>query len=212
MYTYDVDLFRDRWLGPPGVTCIKFSEFDNMCVHVHVCGCVHMCVHDMLIEALEQFWNAQRETEWFKMHPILSNPVTCTCTCGPIFCCVFGHWWEKKNILFCITLRMLIFEPISQFFAMVMTRTHTDGDHSVSVQLQAPFQSVDLLGIPDSPSTLLTTLGLSTKLLTVSMLGSFMGYVSSKKAPLWMLMCMADLGPGENMGGFADPTLGCLLL
>lgn len=119
---------------------------------------------------------------------------------------------KRESILFCITLRMLIFEPISQFFAMVMTRTHTDGDHSVSVQLQAPFQPVDLLGIPDSPSTLLTTLGLSTKLLTVSMLGSFMGYVSSKKAPLWMLMCMADLGPGENMGGFADPTLGCLLL
>ena len=100
--------------------------------------------------------------------------------------------------MFCVPLRMLIFEPISQFFAMVMMRTHTDGDHSVSVQLQVPFRPVDLLGIPDSPSTLLTTLGLSTKLLIVSMLGSFMGYVSSKKAPLWMLMCMADLGPGEN--------------
>ena len=74
-----------------------------MCVHVHVCGCVHMCVHDMLIEALEQFWNAQRETEWFKMHPILSNPVTCTCTCGPIFCCVFGHWWKKEKA-FCFAL------------------------------------------------------------------------------------------------------------
>ena len=39
MYTYDVDLFRDRWLGPPGVTCIKFSQFDNMCVNVYLCMC-----------------------------------------------------------------------------------------------------------------------------------------------------------------------------
>lgn len=74
MYTYDESLFEDRWIGPPGEACIN-PTYNVLCVH---CVYTYMPVTRLCFfpaKALEQFWDAQRETRWFQNHPILSKPV-----------------------------------------------------------------------------------------------------------------------------------------
>ena len=40
---------------------------------------VHKCMPclNALFEALEKFWDRFRHTDFFKQHPVLSDPVTC---------------------------------------------------------------------------------------------------------------------------------------
>ena len=75
MYHYDFSLFRDRFLGPPGVprqSQTKTLKLLGPCNQWHQHSIFsYVC----LSQALQEYWAAVRQTEWFQSHPILADPV-----------------------------------------------------------------------------------------------------------------------------------------
>lgn len=57
MYNYDFTLFKDKFVGEEGVSCLLYLVLASS-------------------KVLEEFWASHRDTEWFKRHPILSSPET----------------------------------------------------------------------------------------------------------------------------------------
>lgn len=63
LYHYDVDLFKRKFIGPPGVT------WPESLLLMYVCFVFSFMI---CLQALQMFWDAQRDSDWFQNHPILS--------------------------------------------------------------------------------------------------------------------------------------------
>lgn len=114
-YIYDESFFHERWLGPPGVSCLPW-------VGLQVAFHLGLGSHNpslMLPQALEEFWNAQRGTQWFRDHPVLSQAESGQQHWFVSLCCQF-IW------IFVCGLRMLIYLQLYRYNGMGMMRILID--------------------------------------------------------------------------------------
>lgn len=95
VYSYDFELFRQRFLGEEGATQLKpvVGLAQCTCSKVTASSSFHAW-KPFELQAIDRFWETMRPSEFFRQHPVLSDPATfCTssvgagCLCNLIFFC-----------------------------------------------------------------------------------------------------------------------------
>ena len=95
IYNYDFNLFKKKFLGPPGVSWLQAVFGQNP--KQFVFNIVYMT------KALQAFWAKFKDTDWFRNHPQLSKPDTWIVwkNCFVMFCFFFfkgvGLAWMRAQ-------------------------------------------------------------------------------------------------------------------
>ncbi len=124
MYAYDINLFRAKFLGKPDATQLRWT----------LPGAKLFCNY-IVAEDLENFWRVNKQSQWFKDHPILHDE-PCQCVIWRagtgLGVCTF---LETKVVLLGLVgpnwLRILIYGIGFLWWSMEMTVMHTGDEVSM---------------------------------------------------------------------------------
>lgn len=77
VYSYDFELFRQRFLGEEGATQLKpvVGLAQCTCSKVTASSSFHAW-KPFELQAIDRFWETMRPSEFFRQHPVLSDPAT----------------------------------------------------------------------------------------------------------------------------------------
>ena len=77
LYAYDKKIFQKRFLGEQGVAWLQHATHIHAC-YAHVLTIWHVLTYFVMLflgrsQELEQFWERNRDTRFFRNHPVLSR-------------------------------------------------------------------------------------------------------------------------------------------
>ena len=126
-------MFAKKFIGRPGVTCLStVAFFHGAWTHLTFFFC---------LKELEDFWQSQRHTEWFRDHPILGRDDPRTAVCACLFVHSISTEFPVLNLL-----RTATCSTVSPFCFMATMQTLTGEEAFTLAQSPHLFPHKQTLG------------------------------------------------------------------